>query len=785
MKSLKASLIALVITLTVAGQVPGFGKPGTDEFYPAEEAAEAKKITWPRLVKLQADGAVLKWPGESSHALRVGEQYGDWELVAILEQAEPLAVLERDFAQCGVLAYVGKNGPVAKMRKAIGRLGNLQGENAFPPEYFNRILGAQEDVLGQEALAKGGDPSYEALAGLLPPLLTYTFLGTTTSREKVIVWPDGRLGFGVHDRQLEKVLFDPGAKLGKANGAAAATKQGLIGRYLPVIDYAFSDAGVQPGWEEIAFATGREELGTYVCLRSAEGQRTYWRLPGLEPAENGNAFYRALLSLQQEWEKFVAEGMRLQVPEARVSDSSKAAIVRALISEVGLHPKYGAGVYWANEHDTFPPTIVQLNLCLLDWGFTGEAKARLGYYLSHFVKQDGTFDYYGPAISEYGQILALAARYVRVTRDTGWMRENLPALQRIADSLLAQVDASRERGTPHSPDYGLLWGSAEADTREDKKFYFSSDVWCWRGLEELGQLLSDEGQQGGDSALRERGKSLLGQAATFHSNVLEALSRALRKDTTPPFLPPVAGMEKPFERMTENEFASYTNYRYWLEMLSPGMLPPEMRDGIITYRTSHGGELAGTTRFEKGMDDWPYANYAWGLLEADQVKHYLLGFYGHLAYHQTPGTFTAYESVAIEGSGKRDYSSDYCVPAELVEPQLLRWMIAWEPWDVEELWLARAVPKKWYGTGFSARQIPTRWGPVNLKVVPASKGLTAEVEMASPHPELKVHFRLRPTPAGGPPKITVEGTNNWKWNADQEAVDLWGPWKRVTINMAD
>ena len=150
-----------------------------------------------------------------------------------------------------------------------------------------------------------------------------------------------------------------------------------------------------------------------------------------------------------------------------------------------------------NEHDTFPPTTILLNLCMLDWGFTEEVKARLGYYLSHFVKQDGTFDYYGPAISEYGQMLTLAARYVRVTGDTGWMQENLPALQRIAESLLAQMDASRKRYPPDSPYYGLLWGSAEADTREDKRFYFSGDVWCWRGLEEMGQLLNDVGQQSG------------------------------------------------------------------------------------------------------------------------------------------------------------------------------------------------------------------------------------------------------------------------------------------------
>jgi hypothetical protein len=74
---------------------------------------------------------------------------------------------------------------------------------------------------------------------------------------------------------------------------------------------------------------------------------------------------------------------------------------------------------------------------------------------------------------------------------------------------------------------------------------------------------------------------------------------------------------------------------------------------------------------------------------------------------------------------------------------------------------------------------------VNFEVLPLGKGLTAQVELASPHPELTVHIRFRPTRAGGAPRVTVEGTNNWKWDANQEVVDLWGAWKRVTIKLAN
>jgi hypothetical protein len=111
-------------------------------------------------------------------------------------------------------------------------------------------------------------------------------------------------------------------------------------------------------------------------------------------------------------------------------------------------------------------------------------------------------------------------------------------------------------------------------------------------------------------------------------------------------------------------------------------------------------------------------------------------------------------------------------------------MVAWEPWDKQELWLARAVPRKWFERGFSVSCIPTRWCAVSFTVIQSGKGLAAQVELASVHPELKVYFRLRPKWARSALKVIVEGTKNWKWDSNKEVVELWGAWKRVTIHMA-
>lgn len=725
----------------------------------------------------------------------IGERYYEWELVAVLTAPEPLAVVERNFDRWGLLAYLGMNGPVATMRKTIGNLDALpEMRRSFPPEYFDRLLDAREDVLGKQVLSAEGEPSYEAVAGLLPPLSGYTFLGTPSSREKIIVLPDGRLKrFPSRGgrKDLEGVIFDPWevwsaleANFPPRDEVHLIAKQGLIGGYLPAVDFGFWDLVRRWGWEQMTFAVGEEELHVHVCLRSSDGKRFYWLLPSPQPSEDGTDFYRALLTLWRRWEAFFGAGMDVDLPEPRVMDAGRAGIARALITGVGVHPKYGVGGYWDSRHDTFPPTTWYLGTCLLEWGFAEETKARLGYYLSRFVGQDGTFNYYGPAVSEYGQMLALAARCVRLTKDVSWLREHLPPLERIVNHLFAERAASRRRLTPDAPQYGLLWGAAEADNRDQPNFYFSGDVWCWRGLVELGRLLIEVGRQNHDDDWRRFGERCLAEAEDYRQDILRALHRAWREDVEPPFLSPVAGWDQPFDRMTQDRFASYTNYRYWLEMLSAGLLPPEMRDAIIAYRLSHGGELLGMTRFMGHLDDWPYAHYAWGMLSADRVEHYLLGFYAHLAHHQTPGTFTAYEQVGIRGNAERHNVADYCVPSQLVVPLLLRWMLVWEGWDEEGLWLARAAPRRWFASGFGVHRAPTRWGTVEFIVTPIERGLTVRIEFDSPHPRPDIYLRLR-SPYPEPFRfIQVNGAERRRWEPKREVLHLQGVAERITIQVS-
>ncbi|MEA3226565.1 MAG: hypothetical protein U9Q07_11495, partial [Planctomycetota bacterium] len=402
------------------------------------------------------------------------------------------------------------------------------------------------------------------------------------------------------------------------------------------------------------------------------------------------------------------------------------------------------GHYWGKGHSTFPPTNYFMNTSLLEWGFKDEAKERLGYYLSRYVKDDGTLNYYGPAVAEYGELLALVARCVQLGGDNNWFLSHLPKLDLIIDRLLAELKESRKKYDPGSNQYGLLYGSPEADTRKDKRFWFSGNIWCWRGLKEIGEVESGIGEKTANSMLKQRGEELQREAAIFRKHITAALERSIRTNTAEPFLPPCTGYDgRPFEKMNESTFSNYTNYRYWLEMLSGGLMDDRMNNAIIDYRRTHGGELLGMTRFSSKVDNWPYCHFAWGLMDAKQREQYQLGFYAHLAHHQTRGTFTAYEQVHITGVkdsdySERTYSAHYCVPSQAVVPITLKWILVWEDLDSEQVWLAEAAPQSWFDGGFKVEDAPTRWGEISLTISPGGK--TGQIELAKTISNIKIHL---------------------------------------------
>ncbi|MCU0962815.1 MAG: hypothetical protein MUF48_22185 [Pirellulaceae bacterium] len=327
----------------------------------------------------------------------------------------------------------------------------------------------------------------------------------------------------------------------------------------------------------------------------------------------------------------------------------------------GDHPKYGVGTYAQEMHGGFPPTIIAVVDALSVWGLQLRAAQLFRYWLKTFVKDDGGLRYYGPSISEYGQLLHTAALLDERAGTNGWWSEGFPALDHIAEYLL------RLRATAEKED-GLLFGSPEADTHKDTGKYFHNNGWVVKGLRRWADLC-ERRQARPTTAVAIVRKMVQDLAA----DTLRAIQKTWRADPADWWLPPqVEPLQRPARLAAAWDVASCTNYRYWPELLSSELLSSEQANRVVTARLTGGGQFCGMTRFAKHLDDWPLADYLYGLWSLGRRNDFLLSLYGHVAYHQAAGHLTAYEQVSFPPGRKM---ADYCLPCQLVAARAARLLV--------------------------------------------------------------------------------------------------------------
>lgn len=776
-------------------------EPQDDWYYPAEEPAERAAIERPWMREVEAGSAVLARSATGPAVkVKMGGEFDGWRLVETLPVPEPIAILEREFDRWGMILFLGREKTVAEVRKAVGRLDKIHGPRlSFSESYAQELMNSKDDLLADRLLVGGRDPTYLSVAALLPPLEdpwsldtpqdTYTFLGTPEAPRKLAVGPDGCIGvrFESHNRKplLERVLFDPWQGTAKPTGPIAA-KRGVLGGFLPAVNYGFFDPQARTGLELCALVDRGDAAVALTRTRHSDGRMTFHQLEPFRELPDGKAFYAALLRLHQSWQTFFKRGMQIDIPDRRLADAARAAVVRAMTSYAGLHPKYGLGAYWRKSAEGFPPQTVSLNTCLLDWGLGSEARERLGYFLTRFVKADGTIDYYGTAVSDFGQLLEVAVRCAREAPDEAWFDAHRQPIQRIVAHLLKLRAESKHSQSPDAIAYGLLYGSPEADTHKQTDYYFSGSVWAWRGLLELGRFEDELGRRRHDAELRQQSQHLLAECGSLRKDILRAVERSIDRSGTPPFLPPIAGRARPFQAMWENQLSHYTNFRYWLETTSANCLPAEQERLMLDFRRARGGELLSMTRFDRQrLDDWPYWHHAHSLLCHDQIDRYLTGLFGHMAHHQTQGTFTAFELVYINGATARCIYDDYCVPSQMTVPLMLRWMLAFEDRDADTLWLCRAVPRSWWQSRVEFRGARTRWGTVSLRLEPNAdqRAVAGRIEFSGKIPQV-LALRVRHPRHLDIGQCRLQGAICAKFDNEQESVFLHPTSRSIDIQMA-
>ena len=90
-------------------------------------------------------------------------------------------------------------------------------------------------------------------------------------------------------------------------------------------------------------------------------------------------FYRDLADLHVGWNNMLQQGMRINLPDDRVADMARFALIREMMTRVADFPKYGAvdKDYAGSEHDGFPDTFTVA---------TSAMNSIAAYCIAHFLE---------------------------------------------------------------------------------------------------------------------------------------------------------------------------------------------------------------------------------------------------------------------------------------------------------------------------------------------------------------------------------------------------------------
>ncbi len=560
-------------------------------------------------------------------------------------------------------------------------------------EQARQWLQADEDPLAEAAdAAIAEDPA--GLLELMPPLLGPAFLyDAAPACERVLVSPDGSTA------SLPPLPIAPDAP----------RRLGIICSNGPTLVIS---------WDKDNFALIRRDAGRDCRLAWIDGEIVV-HPPDLDVVE----FFGNMMD--SDWMTRAVPNFSLS--DDRIQHAVASSFVLGLATFRGLLPRYGVGEYDEERHHAFPPAIIALAETLLLWGLPELAAEFFAAYLLRYVEEDGEINYYGPAISEYGQLLDLAGRIIL------WGRQH-SLLDRVGKLLTGLANRCRQMLIEAAQnDPPVVAGLPEADYHDEQEAYHrpyvSGHLWLLRGIVTFSRALI------ASQAACEADIAPLLEAVPDQELLEQVAQTAITPLADGQFIPAIAGSDEVFEHMTESREASYTNYRFWPEMLSSGLMKVEDMEKIIDWRRSHGGELMGTTRFEDRLDDWPVWHYAQALLKVGDQDGFVRLLFAHLFHHQTPGWWASYEQVSVvpDEHGWRWVRAGQVVPCQVTVPLMLRAGLLWGTDDGEQINILPAGRKLLQALGGSAY----------LPVVATAAG-SADLYLHLDGEALSGVFRLRP-----------------------------------------
>lgn len=534
------------------------------------------------------------------------------------------------------------------------------------------------------------DAFFQKVCNDVPQNNSFDIVGTENSCWKFLVSEQGTVTIetqyipeGMKDdcynqvRRTMLTLFDPGRE-GVGRFVSSISHNGLE-QWLPVSVVRFSTdrfkrvelqiLADQNGDVQISAETDGTKRFYRIAVPDTQDLKVIWEMEDPVPQimEDGSAFASALKELKEHWYKKLTPVINWVFPHEYLKNGILSSLVKTLITRYDGALRYGATRYYCDAERTaesFPPTIITAVESMLFYGLPDEALKIFTYFIDNFIRDGEIFHRgNGSSISEHGMVLESFVRCCKVTGNKDFQARYFPVMEQTACRLLRLF---RESGT------GIIKGCPEDDLREIPHMqWFSSNLWAAKGLLSWAEL---------DPAMP------IDEIRAFADRTVKLCSGSVRNG----FIPPCVEFKGVFEDMNDfveltpeddiHSMASYSNYRFYPEMLSSSLLPEDIARTVITYRREHGGDFYGATTFrifrdfppygkERCLDDWPIFNYLRGAAFYCDLTEHARVLAGHLAIHQARGTY-----FAPEMSFRDHLDSTHCVPSQLTLPLGIRYL---------------------------------------------------------------------------------------------------------------
>lgn len=507
-------------------------------------------------------------------------------------------------------------------------------------------------------------------------------------------------------------------------------------------------------------------------LRPGETRSVYFKTPFVELLDAQELNRLKEISFEQQvhivldyWQKRLAEGMRIEVPDEALNNFYKANLWHNVITtdrdpRTGL---YNQGVATV-RYRVFANETVMIARSMDMRGEHTEAERFLEpmlYYQSkeplkgRFSTKEGVFhsagDYtHGEYAMNHGFVLWGVAEHYLMTRDRGYLERVAPKLVKGCDFLISErTSTMNSKGSVCSPIHGLSPASSLEDVVE-YQYWFATNAYFYLGMKRAAQALADIGHP--------QASRIASEAEKYRNDIEASVREATTRAAVVPlrdgnYIPYVPSRVYQWRHLTEGwirEALYCSLHLATTEVLSPSdsvvtWMLDDLEDNIFFSRQSGYNVTDYEQRwFERGgitlqpcLLDTPIIYMA-----RNEIAAALRSFWNTYALLIYPDVqcFAEWARKFGVGGGPVYKTSD-----ESRFVMWLRQLLVWE--NDHQLWFARATPQEWLEDGKTIRikRAKTMFGTVNMVIrSEVNKGkIYAELSVAKRNPASEIWLRLR------------------------------------------